>query len=228
MRSGTGWITASLLAAALCLLAVGPASAADGEFVVSADQSDSLGVVVVAQSDGSDQEPGSDLRLVDRESSERVDAVVIALWSIAAGMTVLLAVFLWHTSPRRRLRLARSRSAQLAEEAAAAEEAEEAGGESGMAEPAEVAGVSESAVAEPAEAPESAVAEPVGEPESAASESAAEPAVESRPMEQSESADGESAEADEPSEQEPEPAEEAEEERGQGFWPRLGHALGLD
>ena len=48
-----------------------------------------------------------------RESRQRIDAVVIALWSIAGAMTVLLAVFLWHTSPRRRLRLARNREAQL-------------------------------------------------------------------------------------------------------------------
>ena len=39
--------------------------------------------------------------------------MVIALWSIAAGMTVMLVLFLWHTSPRRRLRLARRRSMQL-------------------------------------------------------------------------------------------------------------------
>ena len=52
---------------------------------------------------------------------------MIALWSIAAGMTVMLVVFLWHTSPRRRLRLARRRSTQLydgeADQAGAAAEA---------------------------------------------------------------------------------------------------------
>ena len=55
---------------------------------------------------GADTEPGTDRRLVERESGERVDAVVIALWTIAGAMTVLLGIFLWHTSPRRRLRLA--------------------------------------------------------------------------------------------------------------------------
>lgn len=58
----------------------------------------------------SDQAPSVDRRLVERESDQRVDAVVIALWAIAATMTVLLVVFLWHTSPRRRIRLAAARS----------------------------------------------------------------------------------------------------------------------
>ena len=109
VRLFRGWMTAPLLAVALCLLAAGPASAADGgdELVVSVDQSDSLGLVKTAQSDGgTDAESGPDRRLVGRESGERVDAVVIALWTIAGVMTVLLGVFLWHTSPRRRLRLA--------------------------------------------------------------------------------------------------------------------------
>ena len=81
--------------------------------VVSADQPGSLGLVSTAQSDVEpDPEDGTDRRLVGRESSERVDAIVIALWSIAAGMTVMLGIFLWHTSPRRRLRLARRRSTE--------------------------------------------------------------------------------------------------------------------
>ncbi|MCY3617314.1 MAG: hypothetical protein OXH54_01025 [Acidimicrobiaceae bacterium] len=117
MRLGRAWLAAPLLAAALLVAVVGSASATtDGEapLVVNPDQSGSLGVVSTAQSDTeispeSDTEP----RLVGRESSERVDGVVIALWSIAAGMTVMLVVFLWHTSPRRRLRLARRRSTQL-------------------------------------------------------------------------------------------------------------------
>ena len=58
-------------------------------------------------------ESDTERRLVGRESSERVDGVVIALWAIAGGMTVMLVLFLWHTSPRRRLRLARRRSTQL-------------------------------------------------------------------------------------------------------------------
>ena len=120
-------MTAPLLAVTLCLLlAAGPAWAADdgGEVVISVGQPDSLGVVSTAQSDslgvvstaqsdgGTDTEPGTDRRLVGRESGERVDAVVIALWTIAGVMTVLLGIFLWHTSPRRRLRLAAA-SAEL-------------------------------------------------------------------------------------------------------------------
>ena len=65
----------------------------------------------VAQSDEeTDLSEGTERRLVERQSSERVDGVVIALFAIAGGMSVILAVFLWHTSPRRRLRLARARS----------------------------------------------------------------------------------------------------------------------
>lgn len=108
-----------LLAAALCLLtAAGQAAAAE-------DQADSP-AAVVAQGGGSDQESDSGLRLIDRQSTTRVDAVVIALWSIAAGMTLMLAAFLWHTSPRRRLRLARTREALLAEQSAEPEPAETA------------------------------------------------------------------------------------------------------
>ena len=109
-----------LLAVALCLSAAAPASAADdrNETVVSAGQSDALRVVSTAQSElDADPDSGSDRRLVDRESSEQVDAVVIALWTIAAVMTVMLAIFLWHTSPRWRLRLAGNGSAELADEA---------------------------------------------------------------------------------------------------------------
>ena len=117
MRSGRAWFAAPVLAVVLLLAAGGSVSvAAEGDppMVVSADQSGSLGVVSTAQSDGgTDPESDGEQRLVGRESSERVDAVVIALWSIAVGMTVMLAVFLWHTSPRRRLRLARRRSTAL-------------------------------------------------------------------------------------------------------------------
>ena len=124
MRSGTGWITALLLAAALCLLAAGRVAAGDSDSVAVEDQSDSPAVVVVAQEGGSDQESDSGLRLIDRQSTTRVDAVVIALWSIAGGMTVMLAIFLWHTSPRRRLRLARTREALLVEQSAEPDESE--------------------------------------------------------------------------------------------------------
>ena len=116
---GRAWFAAPLLAVALLVVSAASASAADegdAPMVVSADRSGSLGLVSTAQSDvESDPEDGTDRRLVGRESSERVDAIVIALWSIAAGMTVMLGIFLWHTSPRRRLRLARHRSTQLYE-----------------------------------------------------------------------------------------------------------------
>ncbi|MCY3649472.1 MAG: hypothetical protein F4Y99_03550 [Acidimicrobiaceae bacterium] len=109
MRFSRGLAAASLLAVALCLLAASPLSAADGPdgAVVGAEGSDVVRVVSSAQSEvEADPDSGSDRRLVDRESSERIDAVVIALWTIAGVMTVLLGLFLWHTSPRRRLRLA--------------------------------------------------------------------------------------------------------------------------
>ena len=113
---GRAWFAAPLVAVALFVVSAASASAADegdSPMVVSADQSGSLGLVSTAQSDvEADPEDGTDRRLVGRESSERVDAVVIALWSIAAGMTVMLGIFLWHTSPRRRLRLARRRSTE--------------------------------------------------------------------------------------------------------------------
>lgn len=128
-------MTVPLLAVALCLSVAAPASAADGtdETEVSADQSDTLRVVRSAQSEvDTDPDSGSDQRLVDRDSSERIDAVVVALWTIAAVMTVLLGVFLWHTSPRRRLRLAVGGSAGLSDEdggdsESAARESEESG-----------------------------------------------------------------------------------------------------
>ena len=139
-------LAAPLLSVALLVAVAGPASATgEGEapMVVSAEVSSSLGVVSTAQSDteispDSDTEP----RLVGRESSERVDGVVIALWSIAAGMTVMLVLFLWHTSPRRRLRLARRRSTQLYDgEADRAEDGPGAGseGDAGIVDDAEAA-----------------------------------------------------------------------------------------
>ena len=134
MRSSRGLAAALLLAVALCLLTVSPVSAADGPDggVVGAEGPDAPWVVNSAQSD---VEADPDRRLVDRESSERIDAVVIALWTIAGAMTVLLGFFLWHTSPRRRLRLAGAGSAGLSGEAAGG--AEPAGEEAGEDEPVE-------------------------------------------------------------------------------------------
>ena len=106
-----------VLAVALLVVVVGSASATGGydlPVVVSAEVSGSLGVVSTAQSEV-ETNPETEPRLVGRESSSRVDAVVISLWSIAAGMTVMLGLFLWHTSPRRRLRLARRRSTEMYE-----------------------------------------------------------------------------------------------------------------
>ena len=125
-------MAAPLLAVALCLLAASPVSAADGPdgAVVSTEGSDVLRVVNSAQSEvEADPDSGADRRLVDRESSERIDAVVIALWTIAVVMTVLLGLFLWHTSPRRRLRLAGGGSAGWSGEAEGG--AEPAGAEPG-------------------------------------------------------------------------------------------------
>ena len=132
MRFSRGLAAASLLALALSLLAASPVSATDGTDgdVGGAEGSDVVRVVDSAQSDP-DSEP--DRRLVDRESSERIDAVVIALWTIAGVMTVLLGLFLWHTSPRRRLRLAGGGSAGLSDDAEGG--AEPAGEEAGEEEP---------------------------------------------------------------------------------------------
>ena len=47
---------------------------------------------------------------IDIRSSQRLTFVVRALVGIAISLTVLLAIFLWHTSPSRRLRIARRRS----------------------------------------------------------------------------------------------------------------------
>jgi hypothetical protein len=239
-------LAVALLAVALLVAVVGAASATEeGEapMTVSADQSGSLGVVSTAQSDTeTDPESGTERRLVGRESSERVDAVVIALWSIAAGMAVMLVLFLWHTSPRRRLRLARRRSvelydgeADLAEGAADSESADDAedavedpDAEDAMEDP-EVAGSELPPVwdddAEPAAA----------DPETAAAD--AEPAA----------ADPETAAADaEPAAADPETAvdslkiESGAAEEGAGeprlgfwmqlrrFWMQLRRTLGLD
>ena len=125
-------MAAPLLAVALCLSAAAPASAAGdrNETATNAGQSDALRVVSTAQSElDTDTDSDPDRRLVDRESSERVDAVVIALWTIAVAMTVLLAIFLWHTSPRRRMRLAGNGSAELSEEADGDSESAEDGSE---------------------------------------------------------------------------------------------------
>ncbi len=98
-----------LLVVGLCLSGASPVAAADSGDAASAGAEGAL----VQRSPGSaqseveaDADLGTDRRLVGRESSERIDAVVIALWTIAGVMTVMLGLFLWHTSPRRRLRLA--------------------------------------------------------------------------------------------------------------------------
>ena len=129
-------LAVSLLAVALCLLAASPVWAADGPAgaVVSAGGSDVVRAVDSAQSEvEADPDSDPDRRLVGRDSSTRIDAVVIALWTIAGAMTVLLGLFLWHTSPRRRLRLAGGGSAGSDE----AEGAEPAGEEAGEDEPGE-------------------------------------------------------------------------------------------
>ena len=159
---GRAWFAAPLLTVVLFVVAVDSASAADegdAPMVVSTGQPGALGVVSTAQSDvETDLEDGTDRRLVGRESSERVDAIVIALWSIAAGMTVMLGIFLWHTSPRRRLRLARRRSTELYE--AEGEESEELAEDESAEEPEPVSESVEDAAA--GEQPE-AGAEPVEE-----------------------------------------------------------------
>ena len=239
MRSGAGRITASLLAVALCLLSAGPALATDGVPAAAVDQSDSPSVVVVAQEGGSDEDSDTGLRLIDRQSTTRVDAVVIALWSIAGGMTVMLAVFLWHTSPRRRLRLARTRSAHLvekAEEDAAAGEAEV--DEQDVESSKDVGDGEKAVVGEAEEDDEPDEDAEAGEESGDAGQSAAsreaelsEVAAASREAELSEvaAASREAEEAEEADEgAEDGEAEADEDDGGQGFWPRPGDARGLD
>jgi len=65
----------------------------------------------VAQGDGgTGVNEGTERRTVQRQTISRVDGVVIALYSIAGVLAVMLGVFIWHTSPRRRFRLARERA----------------------------------------------------------------------------------------------------------------------
>ena len=214
-------LAAPLLAVVLLVAVAGSVSATDepeAPLVVSAEVSGSLGVVSTAQSDTEiDPESGTERRLVGRETSERVDAVVIALWSIAAGMTVMLVLFLWHTSPRRRLRLARRRSTQLYDGEA---DRAEAAAEAGSADDAEVVEDAEAAAAatwEDAEAVAVAASGAVEDPELPPIwEDEAEP-------------DGEEAEPAEDS-----PAKESAEagavadEGLPGLWMRLRRTLGLD
>ena len=87
--------------AALLLCVAGVAWVAPASEAVAQEQH-----YQVLQDDGSDP-LGPERRLVGRDSSESVDAVFFALMSIAAGLSVMLVIFVWHTSPRRRLRLSR-------------------------------------------------------------------------------------------------------------------------
>lgn len=222
---------------ALLVVVVGAASATDsGEppMVVSADGPGSLGVVSTAQSDTeTNPESETERRLVGRESSERVDGVVIALWSIAAGMTVMLVVFLWHTSPRRRLRLARRRSTQLYD--GEADQAEDAAG-AGPAADAEAAEDADDAAAAAKQDADSAVDSGSGGPVLPAV--AEEPEVagpELPPVWEDEAETDEAEPANEEAEpgdggptNEPPAARKAAGEGWSGFWARLRHTLGLD
>ena len=64
--------------------------------------------------DGAREEPAdsrTDSQIFDdRKAEKEVDLIVNFLLSIAVFMAVMLGVFLWHTSPRRRLRVARTRA----------------------------------------------------------------------------------------------------------------------
>ena len=251
MRFGRAIIAAPVLAGVLLVVVVGSASATGGDdppVVVSADEPGSLGVVRTAQSEV-EINPETERRLVGRESSERVDSVVIALWSIAAGMTVMLVVFLWHTSPRRRLRLARRRSTELyeaeqksGEDAAVTESSEEGTVEVPEAVEAEAAEeeVPETAETEAAEIPEAVEAEVAQEVTEAAEEGTVEvpaPAEEEPgtapdlpPVWEDEAEPaGEEAEPVQDSRTDvPPQAGTAARESASRFWLRLRHTLGLD
>ena len=171
---GRAWFAAPLLAVALLVVSATSASAADegdAPMVVSADQSGSLGLVSTAQSDvEADPEDGTDRRLVGRESSERVDAIVIALWLIAAGMTVMLGIFLWHTSPRRRLRLARRRSTERYEAEGDESEDGEGPADDGSAQEASGDPEQESAEGESGDPEQESAEEGSGDPEQESAE----------------------------------------------------------
>ncbi len=97
-------LAATVLSAALCLLvATGHVSAQDTQ--------DDYNVVPDADPENtSDSDSAGGRRTVDPESSRELERITLALVAIAVLMTVLLAMFLWHTSPQRRLRVARRRS----------------------------------------------------------------------------------------------------------------------
>ena len=97
-------LVAAVLSAALCLLAA-------AGHVSAQDTQDDHNVVPEADPENtSDSDSADGRRTVDPESSRELERITLALVAIAVLMTVLLAMFLWHTSPQRRLRVARRRS----------------------------------------------------------------------------------------------------------------------
>ena len=204
----------------------------------------------MAQADGdADPEAEADLRLIRRESSQRVDAAVIALWSIAGIMTVLLGVYVWHTSPRRRLRLARRRMTPIYGESQETD-----------AQPSDL--VPEQLPETPSDlVPEQLPETPSDLVSGELSETPSEPALEQLPSTPAAEESGPEAPAEVespgavptvedrgvwelaeaelrggagPAGAEAEPAasaaadEESDAQRPQGFWPRLRHLIGLD
>ena len=63
--------------------------------------------------DGSGEAGVAQGETLDPESSRKLDRITFALISIAVIVSLLLAGFLWHTSPRRRLGVARRRAREL-------------------------------------------------------------------------------------------------------------------
>lgn len=61
----------------------------------------------LANLSGASRDSAAQAASADVESSQRVELVKWVLIAIAVGLTVLLIGFLWHTSPRRRMHLAR-------------------------------------------------------------------------------------------------------------------------
>lgn len=95
---------AVLAAAVLSLLAV-------AGHVSAQDVQDEYNVVPEADPESTyDSDSAAVRRTVDPESSRELERITLALVAIAVLMTVLLVMFLWHTSPQRRLRVARRRS----------------------------------------------------------------------------------------------------------------------
>lgn len=91
---------AALSLAVICGAVAGPVHAQDDPAESQAD----------SQQESQDEQQADYPIYNGRSADGEVDLVVTSLMSIAVFMTVMLGLFLWHTSPRRRLLVARRRA----------------------------------------------------------------------------------------------------------------------